>query len=61
MIPMKTLTMAGKTYEIVDEWARQSIGSPSDEQVAEAVKTYLDNNPVSSATATVENGVLKVT
>lgn len=33
----------------------------TDDQVATAVSNYLDENPVQSATAKVENGVLKVT
>lgn len=41
--------------------ALNSQGSPSDEQVTSAVEKYLEKNPVSSATAKIENGVLKIT
>lgn len=41
--------------------ALNSAGAPSDEQISDAVEDYLEENPVSSAKATVENGVLKVT
>ena len=47
MIPMKTLTLDGKTYEIVDEYARQALGDrvgPTDEQIQEAINTWLDEN-----------------
>lgn len=47
MIPMKTLTLDGKTYEIVDEYARQALGNhagPTDEQIREAIDTWLDEN-----------------
>ena len=37
-----------------------SKGSPSSKQITEAVNAYLDKNPVSSATAKIENGALKV-
>lgn len=36
-------------------------GIISDEQIDDAVEAYLDENPVQSATAVVENNVLKVT
>lgn len=35
--------------------------SVTDEQVASAVTDYLKENPVKSATANIENGILKVT
>ena len=38
-----------------------SSGSVSDEQISAAVDAYLDENPVESATAAIENGVLKIT
>ncbi len=41
--------------------ALNSQGAPSDDQVTAAVNAYLEENPVSSATAKIENGVLKVT
>lgn len=34
--------------------------SVSDEQVADAVTDYLEENPVQSATATIENDVLVI-
>jgi hypothetical protein len=41
--------------------ALNSVGAPTDEQVSDAVEEYLEENPVSSATAKIENGVLKIT
>lgn len=41
--------------------ALNSQGAPSDEQVSNAVEDYLEENPVYSAVAKIENGVLKVT
>ena len=41
--------------------ALNSKGAPSNEQVTTAVNAYLEENPVSSATAKIENGVLKIT
>lgn len=41
--------------------ALSSVGAPTDEQVSDAVEDYLEENPVSSATAKIEDGVLKIT
>jgi hypothetical protein len=40
--------------------ALNSKGTPSNEQVNIAVNEYLAKNPVSSATAEIKDGVLKV-
>lgn len=41
--------------------ALKSKSGVSDDQVKTAVNAYLEENPVSSATARVEDGVLKIT
>lgn len=46
--PMKTLTIGGVTYEIVDEFARSAV---SDDKIAQAVENYMQNNNLVSGSS----------
>lgn len=65
MSEMKTLTLNGKTYDsFVDKEAREAIenfepsgGTVTDEQIASAVESYLEENPVECDGVKTVNGI----